>query len=86
MFTDPHTGVALAVLEKLVAHGVIARNERVVVVSTASGLKFPDFKVGYHQHLLEEIADTYANTPVNLPAEYEAVKRAALDGVNRAQT
>jgi threonine synthase len=86
MFTDPHTGVALAVLEKLVAHGEIARNERVVVVSTASGLKFPDFKVGYHQHLLEEIADTYANTPVNLPAEYEAVKRAALDGVNRAQT
>lgn len=84
MFTDPHTGVALAVLEKLVARGEIARNERVVVVSTASGLKFPDFKVGYHQGTMEGIADTYANHPVLLPAEYEAVKRAALDGVDAA--
>ncbi len=84
MFTDPHTGVALAVLEKLVARGEIARNERVVVVSTASGLKFPDFKVGYHEGALEGIEDTYANHPVVLPAEYEAVKRAALDGVDAA--
>ena len=84
MFTDPHTGVALAVLEKLVARGEIARNERVVVISTASGLKFPDFKVGYHEGTLEGIGDTYANHPVVLPAEYEAVKRAALDGVDAA--
>jgi len=84
MFTDPHTGVALAVLEKLVDRGEISRNERVVVVSTASGLKFPDFKVGYHEGTLEGIADTYANHPVVLPAEYEAVKRAALDGVDAA--
>jgi threonine synthase len=84
MFTDPHTGVALAVLEKLVARGEIARNERVVVISTASGLKFPDFKVGYHEGSLAEIADTYANHPVLLPADYEAVKRAALDGVDAA--
>ena len=55
-----------------------------MVVSTASGLKFPDFKVGYHQGMLEGIADTYANQPVVLPAEYEAVKRAALDGVDAA--
>jgi threonine synthase len=56
----------------------------VVVISTASGLKFPDFKVGYHQGTLEEIADIYANHPVVLPAEYEAVKRAALDGIDAA--
>ena len=84
MFTDPHTGVALAVLEKLVARGTIPKNERVVVVSTASGLKFPDFKVGYHQGTLEGIAATYANKPVVLPAEYEQVKRAALEGVDAA--
>jgi threonine synthase len=82
MFTDPHTGVALAVLEKLVANGTINKRERVVVISTASGLKFPDFKVGYHQGTLENIAATYANRPVLLPAEYEAVKRAALEGVD----
>jgi threonine synthase len=85
MFTDPHTGVALAVLEKLVARGEITRNERVVVISTASGLKFPDFKVGYHQGTLEGITDSYANHPVLLPAEYEAVKRAALDSVGAVQ-
>jgi threonine synthase len=56
----------------------------VVVISTASGLKFPDFKVGYHEGALGRIADTYANHPVVLPAEYEAVKRAALDGVDAA--
>ncbi|MFN8635159.1 MAG: threonine synthase [Chloroflexota bacterium] len=84
MFTDPHTGVALAVLEKLVARGEIQRSDRVVVVSTATGLKFPEFKIGYHQGSLEGIAATYANQPVLLPADYEAVKRAALDGVSRA--
>src|SRR5215212_6647807 len=81
MFTDPHTGVALAVLEKLVARGEIGRTDRVVVISTASGLKFPEFKVGYHQGTLAGIADTYANHPVLLPADYEVVKRAALEGV-----
>ena len=85
MFTDPHTGVALAVLEKLVANGTINKHERVVVISTASGLKFPDFKVGYHQGTLEHFAPTYANRPALLPAEYEAVKRAALEGVNAAR-
>jgi threonine synthase len=84
MFTDPHTGVALAVLEKLVASGRIGRTDRVVVISTASGLKFPDFKVGYHEHSLEGIDDAYANRPVVLPANYEAVKRAALEGVDAA--
>src|SRR6476659_4646283 len=37
MFNCPHTGVALAVLEKLAARGEITRDQRVVVVSTANG-------------------------------------------------
>jgi threonine synthase len=81
MLTDPHTGVALAVLEKLIAKGQIDPKERVVVVSTATGLKFPDFKIKYHQKLLDGVADTLANHPVLLPADYEVVKRAALKGV-----
>jgi threonine synthase len=81
MLTDPHTGVALAVLEKLIAKGQIDPKERVVVVSTATGLKFPDFKIKYHQKLLDGVADTLANHPVLLPADYEVVKRAALEGV-----
>ena len=47
MYTCPHTAVALAVLEKLVGRGVIPKHERVVRVSTANGLKFTVFKVGY---------------------------------------
>ncbi len=86
LFTDPHTGVALAVLEKLVARKVIGPNDRTVVVSTANGLKFPEFKVRYHEGALEGIRDDYANRPVVLPAEYERVRDAALAGVDgRAQ-
>jgi threonine synthase len=78
LFTDPHTGVALAVLEKLVQRGEIRTEHRTVVISTANGLKFPEFKVRYHTGELEGIGGRYANRPVVLPADYEAVRRAAL--------
>ncbi len=79
LFTDPHTGVALAALEKLAARGEIRKDQRVVVVSTASGLKFADFKVGYHEGKLEGRA--YRNTPVELPERYDAVRDALLRGL-----
>ncbi len=44
MYNCPHTGVALAATEKLAREGVIPRDARVVVVSTAHGLKFTEFK------------------------------------------
>jgi threonine synthase len=77
MFTDPHTGVALAVLEKLVRAGTIARGQRVVVISTANGLKFIDFKVRYHDAALAElgIVSRQVNRPVELPADFDAVRR-----------
>ncbi|GHG99813.1 threonine synthase [Comamonas sp. JC664] len=78
-FTCPHTGVALAALEKLVARGVIARGAKVVVVSTAHGLKFADFKVGYHRGALAGVVSQFANPPVELPATLEAVKGALAD-------
>lgn len=73
MYCCPHTGVALAVLEKLVAKGVIERGARVVVLSTASGLKFTDFKVGYHEGSLPGVTSSLANRPVELPADYGRV-------------
>jgi threonine synthase len=73
LFTDPHTGVALAAMIKLREQGVIARDERVVVVSTAHGLKFTDSKVGYHQGTLEGIASRMANPPIPLAADAGAV-------------
>ena len=75
MFNCPHTGVALAALEKLVKHGIIKKSDRTVVISTASGLKFTDFKVGYHESKLAAVpVCKYANTPIQLPNEYNAVR------------
>jgi threonine synthase len=82
MFNCPHTGVALAVLIKLLKRGEIDRTEKVVVISTANGLKFTDFKVGYHAGSLPAIASPHANPPVELPNDYDAVRR-ALDRVRR---
>ncbi len=75
MFTCPHTGVALAVLEKLLKRGVIKSNERVVVVSTAHGLKFTDFKVGYHDSQLPGVQSALANPPRYLPADAAVVEQ-----------
>ena len=77
MFNCPHTGVALAALEKLVASNKIKRSDKVVVVSTANGLKFTDFKVGYHEKNLPGVTGSkFANQPVLLPNEYIAVRDA----------
>ena len=78
MFNCPHTGVALAVLKKLVARGEIAAGSRVVVISTANGLKFTDFKIGYHDERLAGITARHANHPLELPNDYDAVT-ATLD-------
>jgi len=75
MFSCPHTGVALAALEKLVAAGTTKRSDTVVVVSTANGLKFTDFKVGYHESKLAGVPNPkFANTPVLLPNDYGSVR------------
>jgi len=75
MFACPHTGVALAALIKLAARGEIKRDERVVVISTASGLKFVDFKAGYHAAALEGITSSQANRPIELPNDYDQIRR-----------
>jgi threonine synthase len=74
-FACPHTGVALAALVKLVQREEIKKHERVVVISTASGLKFTDFKIRYHENRVEGVTSQYPNQPVILPNEYEAVKK-----------
>jgi threonine synthase len=78
LFNCPHTGVALAALRKLRARGQIRADQRVIVISTAHGLKFTDFKVAYHQQRLREIDPAYANRPLDLPADYRAVRDAIL--------
>jgi threonine synthase len=75
-FACPHTGVALAALEKLAARGVVRRDERVVVVSTAHGLKFSDFKVGYHRKQLAGVTSRLENPSVRVAPTLGAVQDA----------
>ncbi len=85
MFNCPHTGVALAVLIKLIKTGKIDRSERVVVISTAHGLKFADFKVNYHEGKLE-FPSRYSNRPVEVPASVDAVKDALRHAMKNRRT
>ena len=76
MFNCPHTGVALAALIKLRQQNIVTANDRVVVISTARGLKFTDFKLGYHQNRLPGITSRSANIPEELPNNYDIVRKA----------
>ena len=85
MFNCPHTGVALAALRKLVDRKVIRSNERVVVISTAHGLKFADQKAAYHMGSLEGVRPGYRNAPVELPADPAQVSRTIARHVERVR-
>ena len=73
LFACPQTGVALAALLKLTERGEIKPDDRVIVISTANGLKFVDFKVGYHLGELAGVKAKSANSPVELPDDVDAV-------------
>ena len=76
LYTCPHTGVALAAMFKLIDRGEISEQDRVVVISTAHGLKFTDFKVRYHDAVLQDVISHHANPPLELPADVNTVKGA----------
>jgi len=74
LFTCPQTGVALAALQKMIEQKVIKKKDRVVVISTAHGLKFSQFKVDYHEKKLQDVDSFLANPPILLPADVNAVR------------
>src|SRR5580693_2407436 len=76
MYCCPHTAVALSALEKIVRRGVVKKSDRVVVVSTANGLKFTEFKVRYHERAIAGVEAKHANPPVELPPDYGQVLEA----------
>jgi threonine synthase len=83
LFNCPHTGVALAALKKLLARGTIRSDDRVVVISTAHGLKFTDFKIGYHQRALADVESSLVNEPIELPARYDTVRDEILRQIDQ---
>lgn len=86
MFNCPHTGVALAALLKLVRQGEVTREQRVVVISTAHGLKFADQKAQYHQGALPGIEGRWENQPLELPNEVGIVRDALLRELDQRAT
>jgi threonine synthase len=78
-FNDPQTGVALAATIKLAKARAIPEGSRVVVVSTAHGLKFADFKARFHQGQIPGTNPELQNLPINVAADVDAV-RAAING------
>jgi threonine synthase len=85
MFNCPHTGVALAALRKLVEKKVIRGHERVVVISTANGLKFADQKIAYHASALPGIRGTLQNRPVEVVADPKHINDAIARYVERVR-
>jgi len=85
LYTCPHTGVALAVLTRLVRRGIIGPHERVIVVSTAHGLKFTAFKTGYHEGTLEGVEALRRNPPLELPPDVDAVRDTIARELDRRQ-
>jgi threonine synthase len=79
MFNCPHTGVALAVLRKLVERKLVRPSQRVVVISTAHGLKFAEQKIAYHLGQLSTVDSKHANRPVEVAADLRQV----LDTIRR---
>jgi threonine synthase len=83
MFTCPHTGVALAALHKLVRAGRIRGHEKVVIISTANGLKFPEFKIHYHEGRHDQVVPSHANVPITLPPSYDSVRKAIFETLEK---
>jgi threonine synthase len=85
MFNCPHTGVALAALRKLIDKKIVRTNDRVVVISTAHGLKFADQKTAYHLGTLPGIKPTHQNLPVELSADARQVADTIARHVDRSR-
>jgi threonine synthase len=74
LYCDPHTGVALGALIQMIEDKSVSRKDRIVVVSTAHGLKFSEFKTRYHKGELDAVNAKYANPISECPADTGKVR------------
>jgi threonine synthase len=64
---------------------MIRPEDRVVVISTAHGLKFADQKTAYHTGALPGVHSTHANRPVELPPDLTRITAAIAEHADRAR-
>jgi threonine synthase len=69
----PNSATAVAGLRKLRADGTVRREELVVVIATAHGVKFSSTTLAYHEGRIEGVRSLRANRPVSLPPTLEAI-------------
>lgn len=74
MYLDPHTAVAFVALDKLRRKNIILPKERVVVISTAHGLKFTEFKLNYHKKQIPDVKSRFTNEPLVLEPNLDKIK------------
>jgi threonine synthase len=49
-------------------------------------LKFPEFKIKYHESRLADVVPRYTNLPVNLPADYTQVRDAIMRALEQRRS
>lgn len=72
-FTCPHTGVTLAAVEKFAQRKAFSSSDRIVVISTAHGLKFDGAKNDYHHNRIPGVTAAQPNQPQSLAPTIEAI-------------
>ncbi len=73
LYNDPHTGVALATLFKQIEKNNIKEHDSVVIISTANGLKFTEFKTAFHEKKIEGINPKMVNEIISCKADISDV-------------
>jgi threonine synthase len=79
LFVCPHTAVALGGVRQALDDSTIKAGESVVVVATAHGLKFTEFKTATAENKVDGATLDSAALPIEVDNRYEDVLRAALD-------
>tara|TARA_B100000749_G_C18398427_1_gene453558 strand:- start:472 stop:1182 length:711 start_codon:yes stop_codon:yes gene_type:complete len=82
LYCCPQTGVAIASLIKLLDSGTIQSNEKVIVLSTANGLKFTDFKSSYHERRIEGINIELDNSPIEISSDYKTLLDTVINHID----
>ncbi|MEE2962402.1 MAG: threonine synthase [Myxococcota bacterium] len=78
LYLCPHTAVAMAATEKGIQDNLIQKGEQIVVISTAHGLKFTEFKTKATTNEIPDVDLGQAQVPREVADDFDAVRKAAL--------